>query len=38
LLLAVPWKDYKSGALKEKDLETVAFNVFPLWTHDRCRR
>jgi succinyl-CoA synthetase alpha subunit len=28
LLLAVLWKDYKSGALSEKDLETAAFNVF----------
>lgn len=28
LLLAVVWKDYKSGALTEKDLETAAFNVF----------
>jgi succinyl-CoA synthetase alpha subunit len=28
LLLAVLWKDYKSGALTEKDLETAAFNVF----------
>ena len=28
LLLAVLWKDYRSGALSEKDLETVAFNVF----------
>lgn len=28
LLLAVLWKDYSSGALKEKDLETAAFNVF----------
>ena len=28
LLLAVLWKDYKSGALHEKDLETAAFNVF----------
>jgi hypothetical protein len=28
LLLAVLWKDYKSGVLSEKDLETSAFNVF----------
>ena len=28
LLLAVLWKDYKSGVLSEKDLETAAFNVF----------
>ncbi len=28
LLLAVLWKDYRSGALAEKDLETAAFNVF----------
>jgi succinyl-CoA synthetase alpha subunit len=28
LLLAVLWKDYRSGALSEKDLETSAFNVF----------
>jgi succinyl-CoA synthetase alpha subunit len=28
LLLAILWKDYKSGALTEKDLETAAFNVF----------
>jgi succinyl-CoA synthetase alpha subunit len=28
LLLAVLWKDYKSGVLTEKDLETAAFNVF----------
>jgi succinyl-CoA synthetase alpha subunit len=28
LLLAILWKDYKSGALAEKDLETAAFNVF----------
>jgi succinyl-CoA synthetase alpha subunit len=28
LLLAVLWKDYQSGALTEKDLETAAFNVF----------
>jgi succinyl-CoA synthetase alpha subunit len=28
LLLAVLWKDYKAGALTEKDLETAAFNVF----------
>jgi hypothetical protein len=28
LLLAVLWKDYRSGALSEKDLETAAFNVF----------
>lgn len=28
LLLAVLWKDYVSGALGEKDLETAAFNVF----------
>jgi hypothetical protein len=26
--LAILWKDYKSGALAEKDLETAAFNVF----------
>jgi hypothetical protein len=28
LLLAVLWRDYRSGALTEKDLETAAFNVF----------
>jgi succinyl-CoA synthetase alpha subunit len=28
LLLAVLWKDYKSGALGERDLETAAFTVF----------
>ena len=28
LLLAIVWKDYRSGALNEKDLETAAFNVF----------
>ena len=28
LLLVVLWKDYRSGALLEKDLETAAFNVF----------
>ena len=28
LLLAVLWKDYCSGVLSEKDLETAAFNVF----------
>ena len=28
LLLAIPWKDYRSGVLTEKDLETAAFNVF----------
>jgi succinyl-CoA synthetase alpha subunit len=28
LLLAVLWKDYRAGALVEKDLETAAFNVF----------
>ncbi len=28
LLLAVLWKDYRAGALTEKDLETAAFNVF----------
>jgi succinyl-CoA synthetase alpha subunit len=28
LLLAVLWKDYRSGAFTEKDLETAAFNVF----------
>lgn len=28
LLLAVLWKDYRSGALTEKHLETAAFNVF----------
>jgi hypothetical protein len=28
LLLAVLWKDYRTGALSEKDLETAAFNVF----------
>jgi hypothetical protein len=27
LLLVVLWKDYRSGALTEKDLETAAFNV-----------
>ena len=26
--LVVLWKDYRSGALTEKDLETAAFNVF----------
>jgi hypothetical protein len=28
LLLALLWKDYKAGALTERDLETAAFNVF----------
>jgi len=28
LLLATLWKDYRSGTLKEKDLETAAFNLF----------
>jgi hypothetical protein len=28
LLLAILWKDYRLGALTEKDLETAAFNVF----------
>jgi succinyl-CoA synthetase alpha subunit len=28
LLLATLWKDFRSGALNEKDLETAAFNVF----------
>jgi succinyl-CoA synthetase alpha subunit len=28
LLLAVLWRDFRSGALTEKDLETAAFNVF----------
>ncbi|HJS32718.1 MAG TPA: CoA-binding protein [Alphaproteobacteria bacterium] len=28
LLLALLWKDYKSGNLSERDLETAAFNVF----------
>jgi succinyl-CoA synthetase alpha subunit len=28
LLLAILWKDYQSGALTERDLETAAFNVF----------
>jgi succinyl-CoA synthetase alpha subunit len=28
LLLAVLWKDHRSGVLTEKDLETAAFNVF----------
>jgi succinyl-CoA synthetase alpha subunit len=28
LLLALLWKDYKSGALTERDLETAAFTVF----------
>jgi succinyl-CoA synthetase alpha subunit len=28
LLLAVLWKDFRSGVLSEKDLETAAFNVF----------
>ena len=28
LLLAILWKDYRSGALTDKDLETAAFNVF----------
>jgi hypothetical protein len=31
LLLAVLWKDYHSGALSEKDLETAAFNVLILY-------
>jgi hypothetical protein len=28
LLLGLLWKDYKAGKLKERDLETAAFNVF----------
>lgn len=28
LPLVVLWKDYRSGALTEKNLETAAFNVF----------
>jgi succinyl-CoA synthetase alpha subunit len=28
LLLAIVWKDYRSGGLCESDLETAAFNVF----------
>jgi succinyl-CoA synthetase alpha subunit len=28
LLLGLLWKDYKAGTLKERDLETAAFNVF----------
>ena len=28
LLLALLWKDYKSGALSERELETAAFTVF----------
>jgi citrate synthase len=28
LLLALLWKDYRSGALSERDLETAAFTVF----------
>jgi citrate synthase len=28
LLLALLWKDFRSGALSEKSLETAAFNVF----------
>src|SRR5271165_4389786 len=28
LLLAVLWKDYRSGVLTDKDLESAAFNVF----------
>ena len=28
LLLAILWKDYRSGALTQKELETAAFNVF----------
>jgi succinyl-CoA synthetase alpha subunit len=28
LLLALVWKDYRTGRLTEKDLETAAFNVF----------
>lgn len=28
LLLAVMWKDYRSGRIKDHDLETAAFNVF----------
>jgi succinyl-CoA synthetase alpha subunit len=28
LLLALVWKDYKAGALTERDLETAAFTVF----------
>jgi succinyl-CoA synthetase alpha subunit len=28
LLLAILWKDYRSGTLTDKDLESAAFNVF----------
>jgi hypothetical protein len=28
LLLSVLWKDYRSGQISERDLETAAFNVF----------
>lgn len=28
LMLALLWKDYQSGALTERDLETAAFTVF----------
>ena len=28
LLLSVLWKDYRSGQIGEKDLETAAFNLF----------
>jgi succinyl-CoA synthetase alpha subunit len=28
LLLAILWRDYRSGALTDKDLESAAFNVF----------
>ncbi|HUI95475.1 MAG TPA: CoA-binding protein [Xanthobacteraceae bacterium] len=28
LLLAILWKDFRAGALTERDLETAAFNVF----------
>ncbi len=28
LLLSLLWKDYKSGELTERDLETAAFSVF----------
>ncbi len=31
LLLALLWKDYKSGALGGRDLETAAFTRFPDW-------
>ena len=28
LLLALLWKDYRAGKLRERDLETAAFTVF----------